>query len=134
MATKTFRFDIWVTSVPKGQKPIDVIVGEDDQIGFWGVPSAESKVEKVRASWDEADLYKTMKCPAAHTSLGDVHIFEGRPSWNARFVEVGAQHPTENIGVTFCGNSMIASDLKKQCFLHNQNRTNGFFKLHKENF
>jgi len=33
--------------------------------------------------------------------------------------------------VAFCGNKMIASDLKKQCYLQNQSRTDGFFKLHK---
>lgn len=134
MASKTFEFHIWVTSVPKGTKPIDVIIGEEDQIGFWGVPREDAKVEKVRANWDEADLYKQMKCPAAHTQLGDVHVWDGRPQWNPRFKDVAGRHPTGDIGLTFCGNEMIADDLKKQCFLHNQTRTKGFFKLHKENF
>jgi len=64
-----------VTSVPKGTKPIDVIIGEEDEIGFWGKPMEDAKVEKVRANWDEADLYRTMKCPPAHTQLQDVHIW-----------------------------------------------------------
>ena len=33
MHSKSFEFHIWVTSVPEGTKPIDVIVGEDDEIG-----------------------------------------------------------------------------------------------------
>ncbi len=33
MQSKSFEFHIWVTSVPTGTKPIDVIVGEDDEIG-----------------------------------------------------------------------------------------------------
>ena len=32
------------------------------------------------------------------------------------------------------GNPVIASDLKKQCYIANQTRAQGFFKLHKENF
>lgn len=64
-----------MTSVPKGTKPIDVIIGEEDEIGFWGKPMEDAKVEKVRANWDEADLYRTMKCPPAHTQLQDVHIW-----------------------------------------------------------
>jgi len=134
MATKTFEFHIWVTSVPAGTKPIDVIVGEEDEIGFWGRPGEDAKVEKVRAPWDEADLYKAMKCPAKHTQLSDVHVWEGRPPWNARFAAVSAAHKQESIGVAFCGNPMIGKDLKKQCFVHNQTRSHGFFKLHKENF
>ena len=128
------EFHIWVTSVPAGTKPIDVIVGEENEIGFWGRPSEDAKVEKVRANWDEADLYKCMKKPDKHTQLGDVHVWDGRPAWNARFAAVSAKHSQESIGVAFCGNPMIGKDLKKQCFVHNQTRSNGFFKLHKENF
>lgn len=56
---------------------------------------------------------------------------EGRPSWKPRFSAVAAKHNTGDVGVAFCGNKMIASDLKKQCYLQNQTRTDGFFKLHK---
>jgi hypothetical protein len=51
------------------------------------------------------------RCPTAHTALGDVHVYEGRPQWNQRFVEIGAQHPTENIGVTFCGQSFLFQEM-----------------------
>ena len=70
-----------MTSVPKGTKPIDVIIGEEDEIGFWGKPMEDAKVEKVRANWDEADLYRTMKCPPAHTQLQDVHIWVSTRAW-----------------------------------------------------
>lgn len=134
LPSSSVEFHIWVTSVPKGQKPLDVIVGEEDQIGFWGVPREDKHVDKVRAGWDEADLYKAMKCPSPHMQLGDVHVHDGRPQWGPRFLDVSSRHPSGNVGVTFCGNATIGSDLKKQCFLVNQNRTEGFFKLHKENF
>ena len=96
MASKTFEIHIWVTSTPKDQKPVDIVV--DDEIGFWGVPREEAQVEKVRTNWDEADLYKAMKCPASHTILGDVNIYAGRPQWGPRFTDVGARHPSDDIG------------------------------------
>jgi len=61
-------------------------------------------------------------------------VWAGRPAWGARFTSVAGAHPHESIGVAFCGNPFIAKDLKKQCYVQNQTRTKGFFKLHKENF
>lgn len=81
------EFHIFVTSVPKGTKPIDVIIGEEDEIGFWGKPMEDAKVEKVRANWDEADLYRTMKCPAAHTQLQDVHIWVSTRAWRTAITQ-----------------------------------------------
>ncbi len=42
---------IFVTSVPKGTKPVEVIVAENDDIGFWGVPREDAKVEKGVYAW-----------------------------------------------------------------------------------
>ena len=79
-------------------------------------------------------------CEAADllTRFGSLFFFcsvrawqEGRPSWKPRFSAVAAKHSTGDVGVAFCGNKMIATDLKKQCYLQNQSRTDGFFKLHK---
>jgi hypothetical protein len=50
------EFHIALTSAPKNPKPIEVVV--DDEVGFWGVPHEASKLDKVRANWDEIDLYK----------------------------------------------------------------------------
>jgi hypothetical protein len=132
MAAKSFEVHIYVSSVPKGQKPVDVVV--DDEVGFWGVPREDAKVEKVRCNWDEADLYKTMLCPTAHTQLTDVHVWEGRPKWDQRFSSISKAHPDQDIGVMFCGNPAIAKDLRKYCHIHSRGRTKGIFKLHKENF
>lgn len=89
----------------------------------------------MRANWDEVDLYKVMKCPPAHSQLGDVHIWEGRPKWGDRFKAVAAAQPNCSVGVAFCGNPMIAKDLRKQCFIQNKTREpKTLFKLHKENF
>ena len=107
------------------------------------VPSENSNLAKTRANWDEADLYKVMKCPEKKTILGDVTVWNGRPDWAPRFEEVHEKHPKGDIGVTFCGNPLIAHDLRRMC--HRQNRIrqpngyipqpgDGLFKLHKENF
>jgi NADPH oxidase len=132
MATKTFAFHIWITSVPKDAKPVDVVV--DDEAGFWGVPREDAKVEKVRANFGEEDIYRVMKCPGKHTQLGDVHIWNGRPEWEPRFEEVAKKHPKGDVGVAFCGNPFIAKDLSKNCHMASHGRKDGLFILHKENF
>jgi len=133
MAKKSFEFHIYVTSVPKDAKPVDVVV--DDDIGFWGVPHEDAKVNKTRANFDESDIYRVMKSPAKHTQLGDIHIYAGRPDWDPRFDAVAQKHPVGDVGVTYCGNSFIAKDLAKACHRISHGRQNGgLFILHKENF
>ena len=132
MAQKRFEIHIFVTSVPKGQQPIDVVV--DDEIGFWGVPREEKNVEKVRAPFNELDLYKTMYCPPDYCTLGDVHIYSGRPQWDARFSAVAQAHPRQSIGIAFCGNAFIASDLEKYSRKYSSIADGRIFKLHSENF
>jgi len=134
MANKTFSFHIFMTSVPKGAQPVSVVV--DDALGFWGREVQATKLDKTRAPFDEIDLYKVMKCPQGpHTQLTDVHVWEGRPRWADRFAAVAAATPNQAVGVTFCGNPLIAKDLRKQCYYVNKSRPeNALFKLHKENF
>jgi len=135
MSTKSFSVNIFLTSKPKGVKPLQVLA-IDDEVGFWGPPREDTRVNKVRANWTEVDLYKTLKCPPdSHTQLGDVHIWEGRPKWSDHFNVISRAHPSVPVAVTFCGNPFISRDLKKQCFLTNKTRTeDALFKLHKENF
>lgn len=135
MASKVFEVHIFVTSAPKDPKKPSQDVADDD-IGFWGVPYAESKVaiEKVRADFTALDLYTDMLCPPPqHKQMGDIHIWNGRPNWSARFDEVAKAHAGE-VGVAFCGNPMIGSDLAKMCHKFSHGRPDGIFKLHKENF
>jgi len=132
MSQKRFEFHIYVSSVPKDQKPIDVVV--DDEIGFWGVPKADDYLDKVRAPFTEADIYKVMMCPPPHAQLGDLHIYSGRPKWGERFAAVAAAHHTGDIGVMFCGNPRIADDLQVMCMKYSSNTEKRYFKLHKENF
>ena len=68
MQSKTFEFHIFLTSAPKGAQPVQVVV--DDEVGFWGPPREASKLDKLRANWNEIDLYKAMKSPQPHTQLG----------------------------------------------------------------
>jgi len=132
MATKTFEVHIWITSVPKDCKPIDFVV--DDEIGFWGVPRDDDKVDKHRANFTEEDIYRVMKCPAKHTQLEDVHIYSGRPDWDPKYDAVAKRHPNGDVGVCFCGNPFIAKDLAKACHHASHGRKDGIFVLHKENF
>lgn len=132
MNQKRFEFHIFVTSVPKGQQPIDVVV--DDDIGFWGRPREDRHIDKIRAPFTELDLYKTLKCPSGHTVLGDVQVWEGRPKWDERFLSVVGAHPKGDIGVAFCGNPFVGKDLKEMCFKHSSLEQERIFKLHKENF
>lgn len=132
MSQKRFEFHIFVSSVPKGQKPIDVVV--DDEVGFWGVPKPADYLDKVRAPFSEADLYRAMMCPEPHSVFGDIHIWAGRPRWSERFAAVAAAHPSGDIGVAFCGNPGIANDLQTCCYKYSSLEERRFFKLHKENF
>lgn len=132
MATKTFEVHIFITSAPKQPKPLAVVV--DDELGFWGPPREATRLDKLHANWDELDLYRAMKVPQPHATLGDIHIWEGRPKWGARFQAVADKHK-HPVGVTFCGNPMIARDLRKQCYVTNKQRgEDQLFRLHKENF
>eukprot|EP01006_Ploeotia_vitrea_P037004 TRINITY_DN66080_c5_g1_i8.p1 TRINITY_DN66080_c5_g1~~TRINITY_DN66080_c5_g1_i8.p1 ORF type:complete len:796 (-),score=441.02 TRINITY_DN66080_c5_g1_i8:116-2233(-) len=132
MQQKRFEFHIWITSVPKDQKPMDVVV--DDDIGFWGVPQEDRNIDKVRAPFDEEDLYKAMKCPSEHVQMGDVHVRKGRPKWQPFFAKLASAHPKGEIGVCFCGNPFIGAALQENCHKFSSLESERIFKLHKENF
>jgi len=134
MANKTFQVHIYITSVPSSRtKPQSQV---EDEIGFWGKPYLDEKeqIAKTRARFSSFDLYQTMLNPPAHAQLEDIHVYNGRPKWEQRFGDVARVHPTEEIGVAFCGNPQIAKDLRDMCHFSSRGRTQGIFKLHKENF
>jgi len=131
MRTKMFEIHVYITSVPKDVRSANVVV--EDDTSFWGTPEKGATVDKVRAPFNEMDLYNVMKAPPEHTQMGDIHIWNGRPNWAPRFEDVSQDHPQEEIGVTFCGNRIIASDLGLQCYLASIGRQKKF-KFHKENF
>ena len=57
MQSKTFEFHIFLTSAPKGAQPVQVVV--DDEVGFWGPPREASKLDKLRANWNEISTHLT---------------------------------------------------------------------------
>jgi len=132
MATKNFEFHIFLTSTPKDGGTCAEEV--DDDVGFWGVPREDVKVEKIRANFREMDLYRMMKVPQPQSRLGDIQIWNGRPKWVPRFEAIAQRHPQGPVGVLFCGNPFIAADLAKMCHKFSHNRQGGIFQLHKENF
>lgn len=134
MAGKHFAIHVFITSVPKDVKPIDLTISEQDDTAFWGLPRQEAHIIRHRAPFSELDLYKAMKNPPKHIQFGDIHIYNGRPAWEEIFREIADTHPTGDVGVAFCGNPMIAKDLSLFCNKYSHNRKGGYFKLHKENF
>jgi len=136
MSKKSFEFHIYLTSVPKDLKksPVPPV---DDEVGFWGVPyhgDSQTEIMQTRADFSVMDLYMQMlNPPEKHAQLGDVHVWTGRPNWDARFSAMNTQFPDRAIGVAFCGNPMIGKDLRAMCFKYNRGRQQ-LFKLHKENF
>lgn len=139
MALKRFEVHIYVTSAPKDLKASDVRAPSREDIGFWGPPRSENKLLKTHASWDEAALYRAMMCPPSASAsepivLDDIRVYGGRPNWKQQFEHVHTVNGSDDVGVAFCGNPVIATDLKRMCYLMNQTRTKGLFRLHKENF
>ena len=140
MRGKSFTVHIFLTSAPKNPPKVAEVQNED--VGFWGVPSADRHVTKQGAKWTEMDLYRLMKCPqGSGATLDDVRLYVGRPDWKERFGEVSESCQGKgDVGVLYCGNPMIGTDLQKQCHGWNQRRCGvqgqdvGLFKLHKENF
>jgi len=134
MKGKGFAIHTYITSAPKEPKPIQI--DDSNDASFWGLPREERKLLKVHGNFNERDIYTAMKCPKQGSTqqFGDIYIHEGRPKWKARFDEVRSRHPQGEVGVTFCGNPMIADDLAKQCHVASRGRKNGIFKFHKENF
>jgi Ferric reductase NAD binding domain len=135
---KVFSFHIFVTGVPDNPQPVEFV---DDSIGFWGLPTVGSRVEKHGSSWTERDLYKEMKCPKSTTSQWDnVTLSVGRPDWTTMFTGVSQSSVKGDVGVLFCGNRTIYRDLQKNCHQFNKLRreqdpsNHNFFKLHQEVF
>ena len=48
-------------------------------------------------------------------SMGHVHVHKGRPKWDDFFQIIAEKSESPDIGVTFCGNPMIGSDLSRSC-------------------
>lgn len=136
MKTKTFKFSIYITSVPKDLDKDEAFahLREDgDEPGFWGRPAKESKVLTERASFTHEELYEAMLYPDfKKKTLGDIDIYTGRPVWQHQFEDIGNRHRGSDIGVMFCGNKFIASDLKRFCAKYTNEQNT--FRLHKENF
>jgi len=158
MAVKQFEFHIWVTSAPKPEafEKIDYAAAENDDLGFWG-PHIREKGEtgaSIKAqrnsepAFTEMELLEAMMKPSkTDVRLGDVIVRCGRPDWKPTFEKVAERHLSEggemqlesasskDVGVAFCGNPAIASDLAKECNLASlKPGLTGVFRFHKENF
>ncbi|KMS93474.1 hypothetical protein BVRB_031110, partial [Beta vulgaris subsp. vulgaris] len=111
---KTFQFHIYVTSAPDNCKPFGPINIEDD-VKFWGSKlHADENLVLVNAEWTEIELLNALQCPPKKTQrLGNIYVHRGRPDWSKQFENVANTHPANDIGVAYCGNPVIASNLKE---------------------
>jgi len=149
MADKTLQMHIFVTSTPKTEEdwqkakfnPADVANPDNDlqrDLGIWGTHYDNDVVQdqhRVRAPFDEVDIWKCLKKPADEpTQIGDIIIHKGRPKWDQFFQPIQQTHSGTKIGVMFCGPDIIARDLKKSCGKFTDFDSKTVFMLHKENF
>jgi hypothetical protein len=77
-------------------------------------------------------MLMSLQCPPSMVvRLGNIYIDRGRPNWSEQFEHVAVNHPANDICVAYCGNPVIASDLKKQCVRYSSIDSKMFFRLHK---
>ncbi|XP_053568192.1 NADPH oxidase 3 [Bombina bombina] len=59
----------------------------------------------------------------------------GRPNWNKEFRHIAGNHPSNSIGVFFCGPKSLSKILNKMCSLHSSSDPRGVhFHYNKESF
>jgi len=137
MKDKSFRFTIFVTSVPKivDAKFVTDAMQDEKRSSFWGPAEHKTKVQSERALFDKAELYRYLLHPTEprHT-FQDIQVIVGRPKWSEHFAELSKSYPNKDIGVMFCGNRHIGKDLKAMCAKYSSIERKQFFRLHKENF
>eukprot|EP00457_Paulinella_chromatophora_P001347 gb/GEZN01001349.1/.p1 GENE.gb/GEZN01001349.1/~~gb/GEZN01001349.1/.p1 ORF type:complete len:864 (-),score=80.80 gb/GEZN01001349.1/:463-3054(-) len=146
MANKRFEIHIHMTSAPEDcdqskpyqmEKPTAQMTPEED-VAFWGQRQTESTgLAAVESSVKEDDLYCwLMNPPTKEQKFGPyITLHGGRPDWPAAFHHVNeAHHEGGDVGVLFCGNPMIADDLKENCQVFSNSRQGRIFRFHKENF
>mmetsp|Transcript_9197 Transcript_9197/g.13801 ORF Transcript_9197/g.13801 Transcript_9197/m.13801 type:complete len:999 (+) Transcript_9197:58-3054(+) len=131
---RRFEFHIFITSVPKNAKNVMVQVPKHEDVSFWGRKVDDTKIEKKKGPFTEAQLYGVLKCPADLQQMGDVYVHRGRPNWKAEFQRVKEHHPKTTVGIAFCGNHFIAKDLKRYSMQFSNVEEDQLFRLHLENF
>jgi len=58
----------------------------------------------------------------------------GRPDWKAIFQQIGTVNPKQDIGVFFCGPSVLSKQLYRVCKQFTSTKSGTRFLYHKENF
>ncbi|MEE6475367.1 hypothetical protein FKM82_010730 [Ascaphus truei] len=83
---------------------------------------------------------------AAHIALhydGDLDVITGlrqktlygRPNWHKEFRHIADNHPSNSIGVFFCGPKSLSRTLNKMCRIHSSSDPRGVhFHYNKESF
>jgi hypothetical protein len=142
-ANKFLQFHVFITSFKEGQKVEDTENLRVDDVSFWGKPEKRVTTDQELSLYTEVDLYRAMVNPTKEgISMGNVHIQAGRPDWNKEFeavkyrrvhTDIISDEDGLDIGVSFCGNPFIASDITKMCNKHYDEKAHRFH-FHKEVF
>lgn len=138
---RRIKFRIFITSHSKTETERYLRLKEEERnaedAGLWGMPYASNDtVSKLSVNFTEQQLYDALMSPKEGTqTFGNVLITLGRPKWDEIFGAVQDTTAEKDVGVTFCGNPLIGSDIKNAC-LKFSHKDNGKIKwhLHKEVF
>jgi hypothetical protein len=110
--------------------------GVDTNIGF----CIDELWERLHEPNGPPDEYLKRVCPPPgyipDNKVGQhIFIWNGRPKWDPAFMSVASEpgQSDANVGVCFCGASIIGKQLQDACTKHSDpDKT--MFRLHKENF
>lgn len=123
----SFSINVFVTSV---KDPLPTTIQPPESFGLH-----DGKLDN-QAPFTYQELYATMAAPKEKNGLvsfGEhVNVFFGRPKWTDHFQKVARDHPTGDVGVTFCGPGAIGQQLNRSC--DQTTTSNRKFKLHTEVF
>ena len=121
---KMFTLHIYITSVPKdrdleGELAREREYARSNPVSFWG---EEHDPEAIRAPFTPMELYSACFNPREKfKEIGyNVFVHNGRPDWNPVFESIANKTPERDIGVTFCGNPIVANDLSDMCTKHSR--------------
>jgi len=155
MKTKSFEFNVCITSNPRSGKPYQKNAEEEDadDQSLWGSSdldpsSANYEVLKVKSGLTEWNIFQTLwYSENKKEQLGDFVKVERfydkdpndpskkkqRMDWSPHFQRIGEKHRGLNCGVMYCGPAAVANILKVKCGEHTDYSTTRFI-FHKENF
>ncbi|RRT41084.1 hypothetical protein GW17_00033675 [Ensete ventricosum] len=130
----------WVTREQGSFDWFKGVMNEVAELDQRGVIEMHNYLTSVYEEGDARSALITMIQALNHAKNG-VDIVSGtrvrthfaRPNWKRVFSKICSKHPHAKIGVFYCGAPVLAQELSKMCYDHNQRGTTRF-DFHKEHF